>query len=93
MRWPWRRRHARHAAVPARRATWVAAALPPEVAQVVAEAVATPVAVPAQGSTHAVRLGFLDGSELALPAHDESARALRAVADLLVQDPQQRADT
>jgi hypothetical protein len=33
-----------------------------------------------------VRLGFADGSQLELRAEDPRARALRAVADSLVQD-------
>jgi len=36
-------------------------------------------------ATVAVRLGFDDGSELHLPAEDPRARALQAVADLLVK--------
>jgi len=40
--------------------------------------------VPVQAA--GVRLGFADGSEVALDARDPSALALRAVADLLVQD-------
>jgi hypothetical protein len=39
-----------------------------------------------------VRLGFGDGSELELADGDPSAIALRAVADLLVQDPHAHAD-
>jgi hypothetical protein len=39
-----------------------------------------------------VRLGFGDGSEVELSAGDPSAIALRAVADLLVQDPRDRAE-
>jgi hypothetical protein len=39
-----------------------------------------------------VTLGFADGSELELAAGDPSALALRAVADLLVQDRHQTAD-
>jgi hypothetical protein len=39
-----------------------------------------------------VRLGFVDGSELELPATDPRAVALRAVADLLVQEPGISAD-
>jgi hypothetical protein len=70
MAWPWRRRPARHAAVPEPRpARWAEPARPP---------------------TPTVRLGFGDGSELELADGDPSAIALRAVADLLVQD--QRAD-
>jgi len=33
-----------------------------------------------------VRLGFSDGSQVDLPAEDPRARALRAVADSLVQE-------
>jgi len=45
---------------------------------------ASTVGVPVQ--TAGVRLGFADGSEVALDERDPSALALRAVADLLVQD-------
>ena len=39
-----------------------------------------------------VRLGFADGSEVELESGHPSALALRAVADLLVQDRPDRAD-
>ena len=91
MPWPWRRRRepARHAqARPA--ASWAQPAFPPapQVVQPVAadaESVAGPaVVVPVQSS--GVRLGFQDGTEVALDERDPSALALRAVADLLVQN-------
>jgi len=47
---------------------------------------------PALPPEPAVRLGFDDGSELELTAGDPRARALRAVADLLVQDSAATAD-
>jgi len=50
----------------------------------VAAPVAPAVDVPVQST--GVRLGFADGSEVALDDRDPSAMALRAVADLLVQD-------
>jgi hypothetical protein len=76
---------ARHA-LPRQAATWAEPAFPP----VDAPAVAAPppaqasVAVPVQAS--GVLLGFADGSQVALDERDPSALALRAVADLLVQD-------
>jgi hypothetical protein len=71
VRWPWRRTQARPTTVPVRRvATWAEAALPPD--------------VDAEAPT--VQLGFADGSSLGLPAEDPRARALRAIADSLVQD-------
>jgi len=87
--WWWRRRKPAHASLPARRlATWCAPAFPPEVEQAVAAAVAAPPTVPEQRSDSPVRLGFDDGSEMHLPAEDPRARALQAVADLLVKtDP------
>jgi hypothetical protein len=42
-------------------------------------------AVPVQ-QTASVLLGFADGSQVALDDRDPSALALRAVAELLVQD-------
>jgi len=86
MAW-WRRRKPAHARPPVRRqATWLAPAFPPEVEQAVAAAVAAPLpVVPEQRSHAAVRLGFDDGSEMHLPAEDPRARALQAVADLLVK--------
>lgn len=86
MAW-WRRRKPTHARPPVRRqATWLAPAFPPEVEQAVAAAVAAPLpVVPEQRSDAAVRLGFDDGSEMHLPAEDPRARALQAVADLLVK--------
>ena len=85
MAW-WRRRKPAHAAVPVRRqATWIAPAFPPEVEAAVAAAVAAAPIVPPQRTTSPVRLGFDDGSEMHLPAEDPRARALRAVADLLVK--------
>jgi hypothetical protein len=59
--------------------------LPPPVVEAVpaVEAVAAVAAAPA----YPVRLGFADGSEVGLDERDPSAVALRAVADLLVQDP------
>jgi hypothetical protein len=93
MAW-WRRRKPAHASLPARRlATWCAPAFPPEIEQAVAAAVAAspptvPTTVPEQRSHLPVRLGFDDGSEMYLPAEDPHARALQAVADLLVKtDP------
>jgi hypothetical protein len=75
MAW-WRRRHKpTHASPPVRRqATWIQAALPPE-------AHTEP-----QAESPAVQLGFCDGSSLDLPAEDPRARALRAIADSLVQE-------
>jgi hypothetical protein len=85
MAW-WRRRKPAHASLPTRRrATWLAPAFPPEVEQAVAAAVAAPPVLPEQRSATAVRLGFDDGSEMHLPAEDPRARALQAVADLLVK--------
>jgi hypothetical protein len=49
-------------------------------------------AVAAQPPSFAVRLGFVDGSELDLLPGDPRAVALAAVADLLVQDPAAGAD-
>jgi hypothetical protein len=86
MAWWRRRRTPAHAALPARRqATWAAAAFPPEVEAAVAAAVAAPPIVPTQRSESAVRLGFDDGSEMQLAAEDPRARALQAVADLLIK--------
>jgi hypothetical protein len=88
MAW-WRRRHKpTHASPPVRRqATWLAPAFPPEVEEAVAAAVAAPPppVVPEQRMAPAVRLGFDDGSEMHLSAEDPHARALQAVADLLVK--------
>ena len=86
MAW-WRRRKPAHASPPSRRqATWLAPAFPPEVEAAVAAAVAAPPpAVPEQRAHAAVRLGFDDGSEMHLQAEDPRARALQAVADLLVK--------
>ena len=90
MAW-WRRRHKpTHASIPVRRQpTWVAPAFPPEVEDAVAAAVAAPApvvpAVPEQRLAPPVRLGFVDGSEMHLFAEDPRARALQAVADLLVK--------
>jgi hypothetical protein len=87
VQWPWRRRREqpRHA-VSRQPASWAEPAFPP--APVTTElATAVPVApvdVPVQAA--GVRLGFADGSEVALDERDPSALALRAVADLLVQD-------
>jgi hypothetical protein len=82
MQWPWRRRPrqpvARHA-LPRQAASWAEPAFPPAPVDVLA-----PVDVPVQSS--GVLLGFSDGSEVALDERDPSALALRAVADLLVQD-------
>jgi len=77
MRWPWRRTSSsgRHA-LPRQRATWAEPALPPPTGEEAPPAPAYP-----------VRLVFADGSEVGLDARDPSAVALRAVADLLVQDP------
>jgi hypothetical protein len=87
MQWPWRRRPkqpvARHA-LPRQAATWAEPAFPPAPVAAAPAQAAAPVAVPAQSS--AVLLGFSDGSEVALDERDPSALALRAVADLLVQD-------
>ena len=58
--------------MPRQRATWAEPALPPPAYD----------APPAYG----VRLGFADGSEVGLDERDPSAVALRAVADLLVQE-------
>ena len=49
-------------------------------------------AKPALPPGPAVCLGFDDGSQIELPATDPRAVALRAVADLLVQDPHKRAE-
>jgi hypothetical protein len=52
----------------------------------VAAAVAAPAPlVPEQRLAPAVRLGFDDGTEMHLSAEDPRARALQAVADLLVK--------
>jgi hypothetical protein len=64
-------------------ASWAEPAFPPAAADHAA-AEQHPVGVPVQAA--AVRLGFADGSEVALDERDPSALALRAVADLLVQD-------
>jgi len=66
------------AAYPAPR-TWAEPALPPA---------PEPPPAPAAG----VRLGFADGTEVELDGSHPSTVALRAVADLLVQDPAVRAD-
>ena len=84
MPWLWRRRKAtpapaRHA-MP-RQASWAQPAFPPGSPEVPAD---VPVAVPVQSSS--VLLGFADGTEVALDERDPSALALRAVAELLVQD-------
>ena len=96
MAW-WRRRHKpTHASPPVRRqATWVAPAFPPEVEEAVAAAVAAPAppVLPEQRLAPAVRLGFDDGSEMHLFAEDPRARALQAVADLLVKTEQVRPTT
>jgi len=85
MAW-WRRRKPAQRTLPEHRlATWCAPAFPPEVEQAVAAAIAAPPALPEQRSSSAVRLGFDDGSEMHLPAEDPRARALQAVADLLVK--------
>jgi hypothetical protein len=97
MAW-WRRRKPAHARLPVhRQATWVKPAFPAEVERALAAAVAAPpptvpatvpATVPEQRSHLPVRLGFDDGSEMYLPAEDPHARALQAVADLLVKtDP------
>ena len=91
MPWLWRRRNsapapttARHA-MP-RQATWAQPAFPsaPNPAAVDVPAQPAPADVPAQSS--GVLLGFADGTEVALDERDPSALALRAVAELLVQD-------
>jgi hypothetical protein len=101
MAWWRRRRESAQAGLSLpRQATWIAPAFPPEVDELVEAAFpsapaqqapvvhAAPV-VPAQPTAPApmaaVRLGFDDGSELHLPAEDPRARALQAVADLLVK--------
>jgi len=85
MAW-WRRRKPAQPTLPERRlATWCAPAFPPEVEEAVAAAIAAPPALPEQRSASAVRLGFDDGSEMHLSAEDPRARALQAVADLLVK--------
>ena len=86
MAW-WRRRKPAHARPPLRRqATWIAPAFPPEVEEAVAAAVAAPPPLlPEQRSEPPVRLGFVDGTEMHLSAEDPRARALQAVADLLVK--------
>jgi hypothetical protein len=87
MRW-WRRRRSRaQETMPVRRqATWAQAAFPPEIDEAVAVALAAPAPLlPEQRAEPAVRLGFDDGTELHLPAEDPRARALQAVADLLVK--------
>ena len=87
MFWWRRRRHKPAHASPPRRqgATWIAPAFPPEVEQAVVTAVAEPPGVPGQRSQAAVRLGFNDGSEMQLTEEDPRAKALKAVADLLVK--------
>jgi hypothetical protein len=94
MAW-WRRRQPAHAAAPVRRqATWATAAFPPEVEDAVAAALAAPASiVPEQRAAPAVRLGFEDGSEMHLHAEDPRARALQAVADLLVKTEPARPTT
>jgi hypothetical protein len=86
MAW-WRRRKPAPATLPERRvANWCAPAYPPEVEEAVAAAVAAPPpTLPEQRRVPAVRLGFDDGSEMHLSAEDPRARALQAVADLLVK--------
>lgn len=78
MRWPWRRSAStgRHA-LPQQRAAWAQPALPPPL---------TPAPVATPEPSYGVRLGFSDGTEVGLHPHDPSALALRAVADLLVQE-------
>ena len=49
-------------------------------------------ATPALPPDAAVRLGFVDGTEIELNVTDPRARALRSVADLLVQDSAVTAD-
>jgi len=58
--------------------------VPPSPAVPATAGVSAPVAVPAQVS--GVLLGFADGTHVALDERDPSAMALRAVAELLVQD-------
>jgi len=48
--------------------------------------VAVPVNDEAAPPAYGVRLGFADGTEVGLDDRDPSAMALRAVADLLVQE-------
>jgi hypothetical protein len=82
MRWPWQRRRttvapvARHA-VP-RQSSWAQPAFPPDWNTPAVDV------VPVQAS--GVLLGFADGTQVALDERDPSALALRAVAELLVQD-------
>lgn len=77
MRWPWQRTRGRHAAPPVPRQSALAAPVDPAER---ADPVETPVTVPEQK----VRLGFQDGTEVALTADDPRADALRAVADVLL---------
>ena len=95
MRWPWQKRtRGRHAAMPAQR--WAEPAFPP--ADGVASAATNPplsasTDIPVQSDAPApvamaqrassVRLGFADGSEVALQPTHPSAMALREVANLL----------
>ncbi|MDQ1745814.1 MAG: hypothetical protein QOD07_77 [Frankiaceae bacterium] len=65
---------------PRHSAAWAQPAVPPPVP-----------AQPAQPDP-AVRLGFADGTEVELAASHPNAVALRAVADLLVQDPPNSAE-
>lgn len=53
---------------------------------------AAPAYPPAERTEAAVRLGFSDGSEVELAASHPNAVALRAVADLLVQDERRPAE-
>ena len=100
MPWPWRRRKSAAPAAPARhamprQASWAQPAFPPGLAPVITPTPApapetapagAPVAAAVLPQGSQVRLGFVDGSEIALEAGDPRALALRAVAELLVQD-------
>ncbi len=78
MRWPFRRR-GRHAAG---RVVFIGGSPFPEPAPPTPEP--PPPAVPEPAPHHdSVRLGFADGSEVALRADDPTAQALQAVADIL----------
>jgi len=85
MPWPWRRRREspRHAQARSA-ASWAQPAFPPAAEVQPRPELPQAVVVPVQSS--GVRLGFQDGTEVALDERDPSALALRAVADLLVQN-------
>jgi hypothetical protein len=89
----WRRLSGRQDPPARHAARWAEPALPPATPVVTPPVTppATPV-VTAVEPVPGVRLGFVDGTQVELDRGHPSARALRAIADLLVQEHPDRAE-